>query len=69
MELPVVCPCCWDTNIERVLDAKLYTENLSRQTTIPITGVVFRCSHWHVFAMFHPGGSSQGDSKTGLLTS
>jgi len=62
MELPVVCPCCWDTNIARVVDAKLYAENLPQQM-IPIAGAVFRCAHWHVFAIFQRDGPSRTDAK------
>jgi len=58
MELPVVCPYCWDTNIEPVPDAKLYAANLTRQMT-PIAGAVFHCGHWHVNAMFHPEDPSR----------
>ena len=51
MELPAVCPYCCDQSIERIGEVKLYAEHLPHQTTL-IAGSVFRCSHWHVFAMF-----------------
>ena len=49
MELPTVCPYCWDTKIERIGEVKLYAEHLPQQTT-PIAGSIFQCSHWHDFA-------------------
>jgi hypothetical protein len=51
MEAPLVCPYCCDSNIQAVPDARLYAANFPQQTT-PLSGSVYRCSRWHVFAMF-----------------
>ena len=51
MEPPIVCPYCCDRHLEPVPEARLYAENVPRQTTA-LSASVFRCSHWHVFATF-----------------
>jgi len=51
VEQPILCPYCGDQNIEVVPDTHLYAENVPNQMT-PIPASVFRCGHWHIFAMF-----------------
>jgi hypothetical protein len=51
MELPLVCPYCWDQRIELVPDARLYAENFHQQQA-PIPASVFHCRNWHIFATF-----------------
>jgi hypothetical protein len=51
MEAPLVCPHCCDRIIKAIPDAQLYAENLPQQKT-PIAGSIFRCSQWHIFAVF-----------------
>jgi hypothetical protein len=43
-------PYCTDLNIEAAPDARLYAENFPRQAP-PVSALVFRCSHWHIFAI------------------
>jgi hypothetical protein len=51
VQFPLLCPHCADRNVEAVPDAPLYAVNLPQQKT-PLSGSVFRCSQWHIFAVF-----------------
>jgi hypothetical protein len=49
---PIVCPICWDHSLEKIdgihLSARTVTEHdISRV-------FLYRCSNWHMFALFHP---------------
>lgn len=37
---PDGCPICWDHDLEKLDNVQLYH------------GIVYRCSSWHVFAVF-----------------
>ena len=50
MEIPIVCPYCWDRAIEPLPTAELFARSGSGERHV--AGEVFRCRRWHVFAMF-----------------
>jgi hypothetical protein len=51
VKMPIVCPYCWDSNIELVPNVKLHAQNFPNQTK-PLAASVFHCTHWHIFATF-----------------
>ena len=51
MEVPVVCPFCWDHAIYPIHEVKLIAETGGSQRPLG-EGKIFRCRDWHVFAVF-----------------
>jgi hypothetical protein len=62
MQLPLVCPYCWDQHVEPMSDARLYGVNSSHGQ--PLAASVFRCRQWHIFATFPTDGPTLSDGKT-----
>jgi hypothetical protein len=50
VEAPIVCPVCWDHAIERVEGVHLSASNADGKNVGGAS--VFRCSRWHMFALF-----------------
>ncbi len=49
-ESPIVCPVCWDHAVEKVEGITLSASNASGK--IVGGASIYRCSHWHLFALF-----------------
>jgi len=49
-EIPIVCPVCWDRAIERVDGVRLSASN--EQGRNIGRAAIYRCSRWHIFALF-----------------
>ena len=49
-ETPVVCPVCWDHSVERVEGVKLTARSMGGGDLSQV--IVYRCAHWHLFALF-----------------
>ena len=47
---PIVCPVCWDHALERIDGIHLTARTIMEQDISRVQ--LFRCSHWHVFALF-----------------
>jgi hypothetical protein len=50
VDMPTVCPVCWNHDITRVEQVRLFTHQKSGQHVGRAS--VYRCAHWHLFALF-----------------
>ena len=48
--MPTVCPVCWEHDITRVEDVRLSTDVGDAHEVGKAS--VYRCGHWHLFAVF-----------------
>ena len=47
---PIVCPVCWDHALERIDGLHLTARTIEERRVSRV--LMYRCSHWHVFAVF-----------------
>ena len=48
---PIVCPICWDHALEKLEGVRLSARSFAEQPFVNRV-IVYRCSLWHVFAVF-----------------
>jgi hypothetical protein len=51
---PTVCPVCWDHDITRIEDVRLSLDGGDGHKVGRAS--VYRCGHWHLFALFEQVG-------------
>jgi hypothetical protein len=50
-EQPTICPKCWDNMLEPVSGVELVAVHSSAMTIVS-PALLYRCSQWHIFAVF-----------------
>jgi hypothetical protein len=51
VEIPISCPICLDTTIERLEGIVLAARTRDGNEVAGVS--VYHCSHWHLFALFN----------------
>jgi hypothetical protein len=50
VEIPIVCPICWDHAVERIEGIVLSSRTVGGRDLSQV--LIYRCTCWHVFALF-----------------
>jgi len=56
MDFVVTCPFCRDSATEHLPNVELYAKTAGTERRV-YSGMVFRCSEWHIFAVFRKHSS------------
>ena len=51
VDVPIVCPICWDHAVERVEGIVLSARQSGGRDLSQVS--IYRCAHWHLFALFY----------------
>lgn len=51
VDVPFVCPICWDHAIEQIEGIVLSAKSVGGRDLSRVS--IYRCGHWHLFALFN----------------